>query len=307
MVAGQWKPSESSSEDETVLECISWGDREEGRASLLPVILRRIARQVQNEISINQAEDLLGGNKWLQETLTACWKRGSFEDVRRLGECYLYLPNEQRLLKEPLRDPFFNPDILQSTSPVSIPPADVEIDTLPIRGSQGIDVPGNLPPTSQHDLAVPGEPTSEMVEDKLDHDDDTTLNKQIMGHFPSTLSSTLLNGGNEEPIEAALASLLTVIAQKNNLTIRLGYAQDMLGRYEWLRGLLIEKWQEESFTEVRRLSECPRSGSVCLLRASERPDFRLEILQPTSTTVSSPSGDVVMSGPGRLSFRLLNV
>jgi hypothetical protein len=38
MAGGQWKPGESSSLDEKVLECISWGDREEGRADLLPVI-----------------------------------------------------------------------------------------------------------------------------------------------------------------------------------------------------------------------------------------------------------------------------
>jgi len=95
MVGNQWKLGESSSLDEKVLECISWGDREEGRADLLPVILRRIACQVDNEISINQAMDLLGGNKWLKETLTAGWKRGSFEDIRCLSECHLYLPHNQ--------------------------------------------------------------------------------------------------------------------------------------------------------------------------------------------------------------------
>jgi len=95
MVGNQWKPGESSSLDEKVLECISWGDREEGRADLLPVILRRIARQVQNEISIDQAMDLLGDNKWLQETITACWKHGSFEDIGCLGECHQYLPHKQ--------------------------------------------------------------------------------------------------------------------------------------------------------------------------------------------------------------------
>jgi len=97
MVGNQGKLGESSSlpVDETVLECISWGDREEGRADLLPVILRRIARQVDNEISINQAMDILGDNEWLQEIITAGWKRGSFEDVRCLSECHLYLPHKQ--------------------------------------------------------------------------------------------------------------------------------------------------------------------------------------------------------------------
>ncbi len=80
-----------------VLECISWGDREEGRADLLPVILRRIACQVDNKISINQAIDILGGNEWLQEIITAGWKRVSFGDVRRrcLGECHPYLHHKQ--------------------------------------------------------------------------------------------------------------------------------------------------------------------------------------------------------------------
>ena len=89
------KPGEFSSLDEKVLECISWGDREEGRADLLPVILRRIARQVDNEVSINQAMNILGDNEWLQEIITAGWKRGSFEDARCLGECHLYLPHKQ--------------------------------------------------------------------------------------------------------------------------------------------------------------------------------------------------------------------
>jgi hypothetical protein len=90
MVEGQWRPDERSSLDKDVLECISWGDREEGRADLLPVILKRIARQADNEISIEQAMDLLS-DKSLQEILTAGWKRGSFEDIRCLGECQVYL------------------------------------------------------------------------------------------------------------------------------------------------------------------------------------------------------------------------
>jgi len=94
MVGDRWKPGELSSLDKEVLECISWGDREECRADILPVILRRIARQASNKISIKEAMDLLS-NKWLQRTLTACWKRGSFEDIRCLSECRLYLPHKQ--------------------------------------------------------------------------------------------------------------------------------------------------------------------------------------------------------------------
>jgi hypothetical protein len=66
------------------------GRPQEGRADLLPVILKRIARQADNKISIEQAMDLLS-DKSLQEILTAGWKRGSFEDIRCLGECHVHL------------------------------------------------------------------------------------------------------------------------------------------------------------------------------------------------------------------------
>ena len=100
MVEDQCQPGERLSLDEDVLECISWGDRKEGRADLLPVILRRIARQAGNEISINDALDLLR-NETLQlgetgaETLTRAWENRSFEHIRCLGECHLYLPHKQ--------------------------------------------------------------------------------------------------------------------------------------------------------------------------------------------------------------------
>jgi len=94
MVGAQWKHYELSSSDQEVLECISWGDREEGRADLLPVILRRIARQAGHEMSIEGAMALLR-EEWLQKILTTGWERGSFDDIRRLGECHLFLPHEQ--------------------------------------------------------------------------------------------------------------------------------------------------------------------------------------------------------------------
>jgi hypothetical protein len=94
MVAGQCKPYELWSADQEVLECISWGDREEGRADLLPVIFRRIARQAGHEISIEQAMAHLRDER-LQEILTIGWERGSFDDIRCLGECHQFLPHEQ--------------------------------------------------------------------------------------------------------------------------------------------------------------------------------------------------------------------
>ena len=96
MVEDQWQPGERLSLDEEVLECISWGDREEGRAGLLPVILRRIARQAGNEISINEALDLLSDESLqLLGTLTKAWESRSFEHIRCLGECHLYLSDNQ--------------------------------------------------------------------------------------------------------------------------------------------------------------------------------------------------------------------
>ena len=94
MVVGQCNPHELSSSDREVLECISWGDREEGRVDILPVILRRIARQAGHEISIQEAMTRIN-DPWLQKTLTTGWERGSFNDIRCLGECHLFLPHEQ--------------------------------------------------------------------------------------------------------------------------------------------------------------------------------------------------------------------
>ena len=173
------------------------------------------------------------------------------------------------------------------------------MDTLPIGGPQGTDVPGIPPSTSQPDLAVPDEPTSEMVGGKLD---DTALDKQIMDEFSSTLLSTLLDMDMKRVLKATLASLLTAIAEQNNLTIKIWNAEDMLEHHEWLWDFLIKKWQERSFSEVRRLSECPLCQCAFPVNKFMQPDFRSEILQPVSTTLPSPSEEAAMSGPGRLPF-----
>ena len=77
MVGGQWKPHELSSSDREVqvLKCISWGDREEGRVDILPVILRCIARQAGHEISTKEAMARLS-DQWLQKILTTGWECG---------------------------------------------------------------------------------------------------------------------------------------------------------------------------------------------------------------------------------------
>jgi hypothetical protein len=96
IVGAQWKPYESLSSDQQVLKCISWGDRNEGRADLLPVLLRRIARQAGHEISIKRAMDLLIHDESLQKNLITGWELGSFDDIRRrYGEYHLFIPHEQ--------------------------------------------------------------------------------------------------------------------------------------------------------------------------------------------------------------------
>jgi len=96
MMEDQQQPGEHLSLDEEALECISWGDCVEARADLLPVILRRIARQAGNKISINDALDLISRESLkLPETLTKAWESRSFEHIRCLGECHLYLSDNQ--------------------------------------------------------------------------------------------------------------------------------------------------------------------------------------------------------------------
>jgi len=117
-----------------------------------------------------------------------------------------------------------------------------------IPGSQDTDMPGLSPSTSQPEFAVPNDPTSEIVEDRRDHD---VLNKQINDRFPST-------GDTMAMCEGLLPSLLVNIARQNNITINIGTADNMIEeQYKWLREFLIEKWRGKSFTKVRRLSECP--------------------------------------------------
>ena len=61
----------------------------------------------------------------------------------------------------------------------------------------------------------------------------------------------------EDLRETFLMALLQTIARQNNHTIPIAEAEYMIRKHKWLRGFLIAKWQGRSFTEVRRLSECP--------------------------------------------------
>jgi hypothetical protein len=113
------------------------------------------------------------------------------------------------------------------------------------------------PSTSQPDLAVPGEPTSEMVEDKRKPNEHAAFDTDINKEFPLALLDLVI--GVERQLGAILLSLLVDIAQQNNHTIDLMTAANMMKQKEhkWLRDFLIGKWRDRSFMEARRLSECP--------------------------------------------------
>ena len=246
VITDQWQLGQHLSLDEKVLECISWGDCEEGRADLLPVILRQISHQADNKISIEKAMDLLS-SRLLQNDLTASWKSGSFKNIRCLSECHVYLPHQH------LAWPDFDSDILKSTLAVSVPPADVEMDTLSIRGPQDTGVPGLSPSTSQPDLVVPNEPTSEMVKEKQTVDEHATLDSAIN-------ASKLTKLDLEDLVyhEATLLGLLIQITEQNNYTIDYAEASKIIVQHcDWLTESLVKGWRAGSFKKVRHLSECP--------------------------------------------------
>jgi len=124
---------------------------------------------------------------------------------------------------------------------------------LSIWGPQDTDVPGLSPSTSQLDLAVPNEPTSEMVQDKRKSCDHDALDRDINEDYPSILLDLAV------PLrDSVLFSLLVAIAQQNRFTINVGRAEEMVQqKYRWLHDFLIGEWREKKFTKVRRLSECP--------------------------------------------------
>jgi hypothetical protein len=132
------------------------------------------------------------------------------------------------------------------------PPSDVEMDTMSIQEPQDADTLGIPPSTSQPDLAVAGEPTSEMVEDKRKPGDNVALDAQINDTFKSTLL-----GQPTELLESTLLALLKVISKQIDHEITLSDAENMANQHGWLRDFLVAQWHQKSFTKVRRLSECP--------------------------------------------------
>lgn len=173
----------------------------------------------------------------------------------------------------------------------TISPADVEMDTLSISGPQSTGDPRASPSISQPDLAVPDQPTSEMVEDTLEPDVHAAFDIQINESFPLLLLDL------KDSLEGTILSLIKTIAGQNDHKITVGNAEDIVNKYKWLRRFLVEHWQERTFTKLRRLSECPR----CTFPVLRATFFFPEILHPSSTVTSSSSTDAIMSGPGRLS------
>ena len=145
---------------------------------------------------------------------------------------------------------------------------------------QDTDVTEFPPSASQPDVAVSGEPTSEMVEDKRKSDEHAAFDTDINDEFPLTLLELVMN--TERQLTAMLSSLLEKIAEQNNHKIDLATALKMTEQkeYKWLRDFLIAKWRDGSFTEARRLSKCP----LCTFPLDKFmcPALLPEILQPAS-------------------------
>ena len=126
------------------------------------------------------------------------------------------------------------------------------MDTMFIQGPQDTDMPGISPSTSQPDLAVIGEPTSEMVEDKRKPDDHVALDAQINNTFKSTML--------DQPtsiLDFTLLALLMENSKQIDHEITVVDASNMVDQHGWLRDFLVAEWHKKSFTKVRRLSECP--------------------------------------------------
>ena len=119
---------------------------------------------------------------------------------------------------------------------------------------QDTHTPGISPSTSRPDLAVIGEPTSEMVEDKRKPDDHVALDAQINDTFKLT---QLLDEMDSKRLNYTLPSLLGEISQQIGHEMAVVDTYNMVSRHGWLRDLLVAQWHKKSFTKVRRLSECP--------------------------------------------------
>jgi hypothetical protein len=103
--------------------------------------------------------------------------------------------------------------------------------------------------TSQVDgLAVPEIRASEMVVDRWTTQQQADLDNLITSKYP------LPEGQFQE--EITLPGVLEYIAGQNNKDISLDEAMMLIQKNEWLRKRLIASWEENSFKDIRRLSEC---------------------------------------------------
>jgi len=134
--------------------------------------------------------------------------------------------------------------------------SDVEMD-LPgpsVQGPQGTDVQlGLSPPTGQvasdGDFAVPGKLGSRMVKDERNPSDHAALDAQILEIYSQSLVPLVLSDR-----KAVLLGILVKITRQNDYDTMV---EKILNTHGWLQDFLIGQWQEKSFTNARRLSECP--------------------------------------------------
>lgn len=114
---------------------------------------------------------------------------------------------------------------------------------------------GLSPPTAQvagdDDFAVSGKPGSRMVKDERNPSDHwhAALDAQILEIYPQSLVPVVLS----DP-KAVLLGILVKITRQNDYDTMV---EKILNTHGWLQDFLIGQWQEKSFTNARRLSECP--------------------------------------------------
>jgi hypothetical protein len=88
MVVDRWTLAEHSAFDRDIKGVFPWlSTAQDGQ--IMPCIIRSIALQNDQKMSLGDAEKLLQRNQWLRDPLIACREKGSYRDIRRLSECLL--------------------------------------------------------------------------------------------------------------------------------------------------------------------------------------------------------------------------
>ena len=90
MVVDRLTPEEHSAFDQDINGVFPWlSTAHDGQYEVLPSIIRSIALQNDQKMSLGDAEKLLQRNQWLRDSLIACREKGSYRDIRLLGDCLL--------------------------------------------------------------------------------------------------------------------------------------------------------------------------------------------------------------------------